>query len=154
MGQQLKNKTAKQSIHSQLLLDFLGEITVLRGGHVSHLPNDNNNISHSHSEIWRVNSFNPLDFCLLTFFTILPLLPVKLKPLLIHEKYQALLPHCHDCISPRSACKPPSDFVTLLTTLTLFYVVFSCVTLGQGAQSCLTQVKSAEQDFETGLVPF
>lgn len=92
VGQQLKNKTAKQSIHSQPFLDFLGEVTVLRGGHVSHLPNDNNNISHSHSEIWGVNSFNPLDYPLLMFFTILSLLQVKLNPLLINEKYQVLFP--------------------------------------------------------------
>lgn len=85
VGQQLKNKTVKQSIQSQPFLDFLGEVTVLQGGHVSHLPNDNNNISCSHSEVWAANSFNALDFSLLTFVTILPLLQVKLNPLLMNE---------------------------------------------------------------------
>lgn len=103
---------------------------------------------------WWVNSFNLLDFSLLAFPIILPLPQVKHNPLLINEKHQVLFLHSYNCISARSTCKPPSEFVSLLTTLTSFKVVFSCVTLGQGAQSCLTQVNSPEQDFKTGLSPF
>ena len=46
VGQQLKNKTTKQSIHSQPFLDFLEELTVLQDGRVFYLPNDSNNITH------------------------------------------------------------------------------------------------------------
>lgn len=105
VGQQLKNKTAKQSILSQAFLDFLGKLLCCRVDMfpicqmttiISPVP--------TVKGCW-VNSFNPLDFSLLTFFTILPSLQVKLNPLLINEKYRMLFPHSHNCISLRSACK-------------------------------------------------
>lgn len=85
----------------------------------------------------------PLDFCLLRVFTIIPLLWVKLSPLLINEKNVAFL-YSHNFFSPRSTNKTPSNIINPHTTLTSFHRAFSCVALGHGVQPCSTQVKSSE----------